>query len=152
MVMKPTPSLPSSGPGWGVPRHDVMHWRARRDTGAPWRHADNVPQTTAPRDPPRAIDLHIDTLVLDGFATSQRARVVRALRAELDLLCVNLSRLGTDLDARSWRSAAAQFVQTGAPDADGRAIARAIFRALRLDESERPGERNIAHSDLYGGD
>lgn len=150
--MKPTRSLPSIGQGWGLPRRDVMHWRTRRDTGAPSRHADGVPQNAAPRDLPLAIGLHIDTLVLDGFAASQRASVVRALRTELDSLCGNLSRLGTDVDARAWRSAAAQFVQTGAPDTDGRAIARAIFRALRLDQPERVSERNIAHPDLYGGD
>ncbi|CAB3801309.1 hypothetical protein LMG27177_05022 [Paraburkholderia fynbosensis] len=150
--MKPTPSLPSSRPDWGLPRRDVTHWRTRRDTRAPSRHADSVPQTAAPHVSPHVIDLHIDTLVLDGFARSQRARVVRALRAELDLLCVSLSRLGTDVEARALRSAAAQFVQTGVPDADGRAIARAIFRALGLDESERVSEPKTTHPDLDGGD
>lgn len=150
--MKPTPSLPSSGPRWGLPRHHVMHWRAHRDAGVPSRHADSVPPTAALRDLSHSVDLHIGTLVLDGFAPSQRVSVVRALRAELDSLCLKLSRSDTNVDARAWRSAAAQFVPTGVPDADGRAIARAIFRALGLDESERVSEPTAPHPDLYGGD
>jgi hypothetical protein len=125
---------------------DATHWRTRRDTKPDaWHSGATAPRTptTPPHAVSRPIDLHIGTFVLDGVAVSRRDAVVRALQAELDALCADLSRRGTKIDARDGRFAAAEFVPTDSPAGDGRAIAQALFRALRLDASAtlapRPG-------------
>lgn len=141
------PQTPSTG---------ATHWRARRNPGVArtdMRALDAAARTHTSagtrvsgnvfdaRDTSPSIALHIDTLVLDGVPVSQRARVLRAIQTELHTLCAGLSEQGPRVCVRETPSEASEFIASEQPDANGRAIARAIFRALRLDipRNERGG-------------
>ncbi|MBK5124382.1 hypothetical protein IQ288_31595 [Burkholderia sp. R-69980] len=130
------------------------HWRARRNPVMTGAVDGRVPAAAVPRTrteavapidatahiartPSASLALHIGTLVLDGIPASQRNQVRRAIEGELLELCTGLLREhGTPVDAREMISGVSEFRASRQPDAQGRAIAGAIFRAAQL---ERPG-------------
>ena len=90
---------------------------------------------------PKEIELHIEELVLEGFAHADRHRVADAIEGELTRLlaahglppALTAARLeGARLDAGTVR-----LKQGGAPRAAGKEIARAIHGGLSRSEGAR---------------
>jgi hypothetical protein len=76
--------------------------------------------------------LQIDSLVLEGIACVHRDRVVEAMRIELgELISANIARLRGQ-DSRSTDEVSAGEFRPGRhPEQTGRALAGAIFQALK---------------------
>jgi hypothetical protein len=94
----------------------------------------NPPRQPAPHGP---IDLHIEELVLHGFAPADRHRIAQAVEAELTRLAAAQGLPGlqhsSGEDARPLQLRGGAFqVKAGAkPQAIGAEIAKAVFGGLR---------------------
>jgi hypothetical protein len=139
------PALNASSPTAGGGLNGNVHWRTRRDAAHGQASAGGGMNRMPGRGAARPVALHLETLVLDGVSPGQRAGLLHALEAELHALCTGLgqasqsSRDSAPVSSRSIPTATADFTVTGNAASDGRAIARAIFRALRLPH-EAPGD------------
>jgi plasmid stabilization system protein ParE len=81
----------------------------------------------------KRIVLHIDRLVLNGFAAEQRDAVARGLQSELGRLLAEPSmaqRLGTVGNVERVRTSNARVAHDAAPRTAGTSVARAIVNGV----------------------
>ena len=110
--------------------------RTRAHVASALRRANRIHQDRASADRlgdrRMGIELHIEELVLRGFAPQDRHAIADAMQLELSRLLSASARLDLALEFPSRLDGGAFKVKAGArPQTTGREIARAVFRSLR---------------------
>jgi hypothetical protein len=98
------------------------------------------------------VELHIEELVLDGFAPGDRHRIAEAIRDELSRLIGSAGGVKSLANRPSLEridGGSFEIKAGGKPQAAGKQIARAVFRSLR--QQATPASSQVPGQSITGG-